>query len=394
MMLSKTRLALIVVAALLIIFQQPALGQVAPQGEPGCTTDDDCDDGLFCTGAESCVDGSCVALSACPPGVNGCVMVGAICDEENDTCLDEPDDSLCDNGLFCDGAEFCDPKSGECLPGLTCPAAIDGCKIFGACDEDQDECISELDDELCDEGEFCDAGGQCQVVAFRAFLPVAPASVEPDIPFTRVHVVNVGDESTPVAFSIIDGTGEVLDRASTDIAANGSATYAASVPGQQTQSLNSPIIPASALVTSDLPLAVIAEVTLRVGDATFPPFGAVPVDACVGWSYVHSESDEQRSGIALHNSDPDSAASCNLSFFEGLEGVPIGRIQRDIPAGHRIQFFPGDEVPASSNGGGLPEGTSAAFIQCDVPVYAAVLNQAPGGAIILNEATCLDFLVQ
>ena len=54
------------------------------------------------------------------------MKVGAICDEENDICLDEPDDSLCENGLFCDGAEFCDPTSGQCQPGLTCPAAIDG----------------------------------------------------------------------------------------------------------------------------------------------------------------------------------------------------------------------------------------------------------------------------
>ena len=106
MMFSKPRMALIVVTALLMI-SQPVLAQVGPQGEgPGCATAADCDDGLFCTGAESCVEGGCVALSACPPGINGCVRVGAICDEENDICLDEPDDSLCDNGLFCDGAEF------------------------------------------------------------------------------------------------------------------------------------------------------------------------------------------------------------------------------------------------------------------------------------------------
>ena len=35
------------------------------------------------------------------------MKVGAICDEENDICLDEPDDSLCENGLFCDG---CPPE--------------------------------------------------------------------------------------------------------------------------------------------------------------------------------------------------------------------------------------------------------------------------------------------
>ena len=130
------------------------------------------------------MDGSCVALSACPPGINGCVKVGAICDEENDTCLDEPDDSLCDNGLFCDGAESCDPTSGQCQPGLTCPAAIDGCKVFGACDEDQDECISELDDELCEEGEFCNEGGRCQIVE----IPHPP-----ELLFGQVAIGSQGD---------------------------------------------------------------------------------------------------------------------------------------------------------------------------------------------------------
>ncbi len=184
MMFSKPRMALIVVTALLMI-SQPVLAQVGPQGEgPGCATAADCDDGLFCTGAESCVEGGCVALSACPPGINGCVRVGAICDEENDICLDEPDDSLCDNGLFCDGAEFCDPTTGQCQPGLTCPAAIDGCQIFGACDENQDQCISELDDELCDAGEFCNPGGQCQVA--EIFRP-------PDLLFGQVAIGSQGD---------------------------------------------------------------------------------------------------------------------------------------------------------------------------------------------------------
>ena len=96
-MFSKPIVALIGVAALLII-AQPVLAQVVPQGTD-CTIDDDCDDGLFCNGVEFCRDGFCVAVSACPPGIMGCVMVGAICDEETDTCLDEPDDSLCDNGF-------------------------------------------------------------------------------------------------------------------------------------------------------------------------------------------------------------------------------------------------------------------------------------------------------
>jgi hypothetical protein len=49
-------------------------------GEPtGCTTDSQCDDGLFCNGAERCVGGSCQAgADPCP---------GQACDESGDVCV-------------------------------------------------------------------------------------------------------------------------------------------------------------------------------------------------------------------------------------------------------------------------------------------------------------------
>ena len=197
-----------------------------------------------------------------------------------------------------------------------------------------------------------------------------------------------------IVVQVLDSSGANIQTLSSDVAGVGSGSFGLSFGGSQSQGLNGPIIPASVLVTSDVPLAVIAQVALRVGGRTFPRFGVVPVDACVGWSYVHTESVDQRSGIALQNSDRGAATSCTLNFFQGLEGLPVGEIQRDIPAGHRIQFFPGDEITGSPEGAGLPEGISAAFIRCDLPVYMAVLNQAPDGAMILNEATCLDSLGQ
>ncbi|RME36399.1 MAG: hypothetical protein D6788_11660, partial [Planctomycetota bacterium] len=51
-----------------------------------CFTDADCDDGLFCNGAETCVGGSCQAGSdPCP---------GQTCDEVNDTCVSGPQPRL------------------------------------------------------------------------------------------------------------------------------------------------------------------------------------------------------------------------------------------------------------------------------------------------------------
>jgi hypothetical protein len=132
---------------------------IIPDCEPiGCQSDVECDDGLFCNGTETCdvVTGNCVAVSACPPAIDGCVTRGASCDEDNDVCIDEADDSLCDNGEFCDGTETCDVVTGNCVAVSACPPAIDGCVIRNSiCDEDNDVCIDEIDDSLCQEGEVC-----------------------------------------------------------------------------------------------------------------------------------------------------------------------------------------------------------------------------------------------
>ena len=44
------------------------------------------------------------------------------CDEVNDVVVNAPNDGLCDNGLFCDGSETCDPAL-DCQAGI--PPAID-----------------------------------------------------------------------------------------------------------------------------------------------------------------------------------------------------------------------------------------------------------------------------
>ena len=53
----------------------------------------------------------------------------------DDQCLNIPDDSLCDDGLYCNGTETCDPLSG-------CQAGSDPCDTQEECDEETDRCIS------------------------------------------------------------------------------------------------------------------------------------------------------------------------------------------------------------------------------------------------------------
>ena len=128
-----------------------------------CTDDCGCDDGLFCNGLESCNSGTCEAVSACPPFIDGCVTRNDSCDEDNDQCIDFADDSLCDDGLFCNGLESCNQQTGGCQAVSACPPFIDGCVIRNAsCDEDNDKCLDVVDNSFCEDGLFCDLGnGRC-----------------------------------------------------------------------------------------------------------------------------------------------------------------------------------------------------------------------------------------
>ena len=106
-----------------------------------CESDAECDDGLYCNGAETCdSEGLCQAgtVVSCDDGVS-CTQ--DTCNESTDSCDYTPFDSLCDNGLFCDGAETCDAILG-CQAATTTPCSGDE-----ICNEEIDVC--EGDDPEC-----------------------------------------------------------------------------------------------------------------------------------------------------------------------------------------------------------------------------------------------------
>ncbi|HJL33802.1 MAG TPA: hypothetical protein RMI62_32220, partial [Polyangiaceae bacterium LLY-WYZ-15_(1-7)] len=70
-----------------------------------CTSAADCDDGLFCNGAEACIAGACVA-GAPPSCDDGVACTLDECLEGEDRCQSVPDASLCGPD------EICDPTSG------------------------------------------------------------------------------------------------------------------------------------------------------------------------------------------------------------------------------------------------------------------------------------------
>jgi hypothetical protein len=71
-----------------------------------CSTDRQCDDGVFCNGQERCVYGTCMAgeRPACDDG-NFCTRDS--CNEFLRTCFYIPDDSVCPPGYICDPVEGC-----------------------------------------------------------------------------------------------------------------------------------------------------------------------------------------------------------------------------------------------------------------------------------------------
>lgn len=104
-----------------------------------CTEDADCDNGLYCDGAETCNAGTCA------PGTP----------------------VVCDDGVFCNGAETCSegPEGHICDPG-TSPSCDDGvsCTI-DSCDSESDACANQANDAVCNNGLFCDGVETCDVTA-------------------------------------------------------------------------------------------------------------------------------------------------------------------------------------------------------------------------------------
>ncbi|MBI4717362.1 MAG: hypothetical protein HY763_06120 [Planctomycetes bacterium] len=132
----------------------------------GCVHQPDdslCDNGLFCDGAERC-DPSQNCVAGPPPTCDdGLTCTADTCDESTARCLHRSDDSACDDGLFCNGIETCDASAG-CLggPAPDCDDGV-GCTADG-CDETGDTCVHQPDDSRCDNGRFCDGTETCDAV--------------------------------------------------------------------------------------------------------------------------------------------------------------------------------------------------------------------------------------
>jgi len=161
----------------------------APSTE--CIIDNDCADGLFCNGIETCVGGLCQPGTAvdCSDGI---VCTADTCDEANDVCLHAPVDAVCEDGnvcttntcmigagcvlanntLSCNDANAC--TTGDVCGGGTCAGTALSCDDGVACTADScDTAIGCIHADTCTGGQTCNLGtGVCETPSAPP-LPIA-----------------------------------------------------------------------------------------------------------------------------------------------------------------------------------------------------------------------------
>ncbi|HYC57642.1 MAG TPA: hypothetical protein VEL28_22100 [Candidatus Binatia bacterium] len=135
------------------LFPSPAMSLVLP-----CQSNADCVDDLFCTINEICDP----VLGCLAPGVRTCedefLCTVDLCNEVTDTCVHTPNDLLCTDGNFCNGAEVCNALLGcQNLDSTPCDDGV-ACTT-DSCNDTLDICLNVPDLDACGEGQICTPAG-------------------------------------------------------------------------------------------------------------------------------------------------------------------------------------------------------------------------------------------
>ncbi len=124
--------------------------------------DTPCDDGLYCTAGDACQAGSCVAGPPRVCGAAGGSCRTGVCDETLDMCTGDPvpNGSACDDGQFCTLNDFC--VAGTCAGGTARTCAGTSC-TDGYCDDVANSCLTtpKADGTVCNDGAFCTISDSC-----------------------------------------------------------------------------------------------------------------------------------------------------------------------------------------------------------------------------------------
>ncbi len=132
-----------------------------PSCQMVCSNDLQCDDGVFCNGRERCSGGSCLVPSflECDDSV---ACTDDSCDEENKSCSNEPNDSLCGADQRCNPEKGCEDivscdSDTDCDDGDEC--TLDRCQS-GICENNPVDNCCHLDSD-CDDGDYCNGEEKC-----------------------------------------------------------------------------------------------------------------------------------------------------------------------------------------------------------------------------------------
>jgi len=129
-----------------------------------------CEDGDFCTVSDTCAGGACIGVPRdCISAADACNL--GVCDEALDACVPSPkaNSTPCDDGVTCTGPDTC--TDGSC----TGPVKIKCCTVDSDCDDGNgctadscdvgaETCVFNpvpLEGAGCDDGKFCTPTDTC-----------------------------------------------------------------------------------------------------------------------------------------------------------------------------------------------------------------------------------------
>ncbi len=170
-----------------------------------------CDDGLFCTGAETCVpdddnadaDGCVAGLD---PQINDDIpCTDDVCDEDANVVRNTPNNAPCADSLFCNGVELCDPLNDNadangCVAGPPADPNDDVNCTTDDCNEATDSFVNVPVNALCSDRLFCNGEETCEPNnpdrdADGCFRGPDPIERHPDQRECVVHACNEGNDT-------------------------------------------------------------------------------------------------------------------------------------------------------------------------------------------------------
>jgi hypothetical protein len=134
-----------------------------------CSNNAQCDDGNKCNGVETC---NVVCKPGTPVNCNdGIECTIDACAPATGACSHATNNAYCSDGYVCNGIETCSAQSG-CVSGLIIDCD-DGVECtFDQCVEPSGGCAHYLQDDICDDGAFCNGSEVCTLDGCASGAPV------------------------------------------------------------------------------------------------------------------------------------------------------------------------------------------------------------------------------